>query len=106
MITLRMNGSVDSSDFGILAANYGKTGSNIGWTDGDFNYDGTVNLLDFNLLADNYGQTQLPADLPDGPGKAEISSDRSSRGGALNRSWSLAPLRVSSVGVPAATVTP
>jgi hypothetical protein len=60
-----MNGTVDSNDFAILAANYGKTSSATAWTNGDFNYDGTVNALDFNALADNYGQAQLPADLPD-----------------------------------------
>jgi hypothetical protein len=45
--------TVDSSDFAILAANYGKTGTH--FSQCDFNYDGTVNALDFNALATNYG---------------------------------------------------
>jgi hypothetical protein len=46
---------VDSADFAIIAANYGKTGVTDGFASGDFNYDGTVNGLDFNALATNYG---------------------------------------------------
>jgi hypothetical protein len=53
-----LSGSVDSSDFDALAANYGQTG--VFWSQGDFNYDGTVNALDFNALANNYGDS-LPA---------------------------------------------
>jgi hypothetical protein len=48
-----LNGTVDSSDFALLAAHYGKT--NALWSDGDFNYDGVVNALDFNALAAAYG---------------------------------------------------
>jgi hypothetical protein len=49
---------VDSGDFAILAANYGKTGAH--FSQGDFNYDGTVNALDFNALANNYGAHLAP----------------------------------------------
>ena len=48
-----LNGVIDSSDFSVLAANYGKTGET--WSQGDFNGDGIVNALDFNALASHYG---------------------------------------------------
>jgi hypothetical protein len=58
-----LNGTVDSNDFAVLAANYGKTGQL--WSAGDFNYDGTVNALDFNALATNYGSIlPISGDLP------------------------------------------
>lgn len=46
-------GNVDSSDFAILAAQYGKSLS----FPGDANHDGKVNTLDFNILAGNFGQS-------------------------------------------------
>jgi hypothetical protein len=54
------DGTVDSGDFAVIAANYGKTG-NLKFDQGDFNYDGTVNALDFNALATGSGNTMLPA---------------------------------------------
>ena len=48
-----LDGSVNVSDFNMLAANFGKTGQF--WTSGDFNYDGTVNALDLNAVATNRG---------------------------------------------------
>jgi hypothetical protein len=58
------NGTVDSTDFGLLAANYGKSGKN--FSGGDFNYDGVTNALDFNALATNYGLiVPTSGDLPD-----------------------------------------
>src|SRR5205814_3883518 len=48
-----LDGSVNSVDFNLLAANFGASGSI--WTQGDFNYDDSVNALDFNLLATNFG---------------------------------------------------
>jgi hypothetical protein len=59
-----LNGTVDSTDFSLLAAAYGSTGA--GWAQGDSNYDGTVNALDFNTLATNYGLTvaATPAPVP------------------------------------------
>lgn len=50
-----LDGTVNSSDFAILAANYSRTGIN--WLDGDFTGNGTVNALDFNVLATNFGQS-------------------------------------------------
>ncbi len=50
-----LDGKVDSSDFGILADNYGDSGAV--WDQGDFNYDGKVDSADFGLLALNYGQS-------------------------------------------------
>jgi autotransporter-associated beta strand protein len=58
-----LDGTVGSSDFDLLAANYGKTDAT--WNEGDFNYDGTVNALDFNALATNYGDSNAAA-LPAG----------------------------------------
>jgi len=52
-----LDGSVNTTDFTILAANFNKTGQN--WLGGDFNGDGRVNALDFNLLASDFGQTDL-----------------------------------------------
>ncbi|HEX4052694.1 MAG TPA: autotransporter-associated beta strand repeat-containing protein [Tepidisphaeraceae bacterium] len=50
-----LDGSVNSIDFGDLAANFGK--SSKVWDQGDFNYDGTVNSVDFGLLAGNFGKS-------------------------------------------------
>jgi hypothetical protein len=50
---INLDGTVNSSDFALLAANYGAT--NQTWLAGDFNGDGTVNALDFNALATNFG---------------------------------------------------
>jgi hypothetical protein len=50
-----LNGTVNSADFSLLAANFNKSAA--GWVDGDFNYDGIVNALDFNALASNFGAT-------------------------------------------------
>jgi hypothetical protein len=49
-----LDGIVNSNDFAILAANFGKTLQ--AWSNGDFNYDGVVNALDFNALANNFGR--------------------------------------------------
>ncbi len=53
-----LDGTVNLSDFNILAANFGQT--NRVWEEGDFDEDGTVNLSDFNLLAANFGKTIQP----------------------------------------------
>jgi hypothetical protein len=50
---------VDTSDFNILASDFGGTGKR--WSQGDFNYDSMVDTLDFNELASNFGYA-LPAD--------------------------------------------
>ncbi|MBN2292656.1 MAG: hypothetical protein JXM70_09535 [Pirellulales bacterium] len=52
------DGSVDVSDLGILAANYGSSGAV--WDDGDFNNDTKVDVSDLGILATYYGQTLLP----------------------------------------------
>ena len=54
-----LSGTVDTSDFTLLAQNFGKTSQS--WVNGDFNYDGVVNALDFNALATNFGVQALPA---------------------------------------------
>jgi autotransporter-associated beta strand protein len=58
-----LNDTVNSSDFAILAANYGSTSAT--WAMGDFNYDGTVNALDFNALATNYGAAPVSGAVPE-----------------------------------------
>jgi autotransporter-associated beta strand protein len=54
-----LDGTVNSVDFGNLAANFGKSGKV--WDQGDFNYDGTVNSVDFGLLASNFGKSATGA---------------------------------------------
>jgi fibronectin-binding autotransporter adhesin len=56
-----LDGAVNSVDFGILAANFGKSAKV--WDQGDFNYDGTVNSIDFGLLAGNFGKSASGADV-------------------------------------------
>ena len=52
------DGTVNLSDFNILASNFGATGGAT-WTQADFNGDGNVNLADFNVLAGNFGQSGI-----------------------------------------------
>ena len=49
-----LSGSVDGSDFALLAGNFGTTGR--AWGQGDFNADGRVDGSDFALLAGNFGR--------------------------------------------------
>src|SRR5205814_7074794 len=49
-----LDGSVDTIDFNILAANFSDN-SAPGWGAADFNGDGSVDTTDFNLLASNFG---------------------------------------------------
>jgi hypothetical protein len=53
------DGLVDSIDFTILSANYGRT-SGATYAMGDFNYDTKVNTLDFNILAENFNPPAAP----------------------------------------------
>jgi hypothetical protein len=56
-----LDGTVNSIDFGNLAANFGKSGK--AWDQGDFDYNGTVNSIDFGLLASNFGKSGSGAAL-------------------------------------------
>jgi hypothetical protein len=47
------DGTVNLSDFNVLAANFGQSVTR--WSQADFTFDGTVNLSDFNSLAGNFG---------------------------------------------------
>jgi hypothetical protein len=49
-----LNGVVDGTDFGIVAANFNKGVT--GWDEGDFNYDNTVDGTDFGDLAANFNK--------------------------------------------------
>jgi hypothetical protein len=49
-----LDGVVNGTDFGILAAHFGDQAT--AWDAGDFNYDGVVNGSDFGVLASNFGQ--------------------------------------------------
>lgn len=53
-----LDGSVNGSDFALLAGNFGRTGR--GWSLGNFNGDDSVNGTDFALLAGHFG---FPAQL-------------------------------------------
>ena len=58
-----LDGTVNSVDFGSMAANFGKSGKT--WDEGDFDYNGVVNSIDFGLLAGNFGKsTAMPAIAP------------------------------------------
>ncbi len=59
------NGSVDVSDLGILATNYGTIGGAV-WAEGDFTGDGNVDVSDLGILATNYGTTS-PIAVPTAP---------------------------------------
>ena len=68
-----LDGSVNGSDFAILATNFNKAVS--GWDQGDFNYDGAANGADFALLASNFNKgASQAADL------AAVESFASSNG--------------------------
>ncbi|HEX4056091.1 MAG TPA: hypothetical protein VHX86_17655 [Tepidisphaeraceae bacterium] len=56
-----LDGTVNSIDFGNLAANFGKSGKV--WDQGDFDYNGVVNSIDFGLLASNFGESASGADV-------------------------------------------
>jgi fibronectin-binding autotransporter adhesin len=59
-----LDGVVNGTDFGILAAHFGDQVT--AWDEGDFNYDGVVNGSDFGALAANFGQQAngTAVDLP------------------------------------------
>lgn len=48
---------VDSSDYNILVAEFGKTGSP-GWIPADIDNNGKVDIFDYNILVRNFGTTQ------------------------------------------------
>jgi hypothetical protein len=52
---ITLQGSVNGTDFGLLAAHFGKT-TTAGWEQGDFTYSGTVSGTQFSLLAGNFGK--------------------------------------------------
>jgi hypothetical protein len=59
------NGTVEITDFNILAANFGKSGETFTQGNYDYSSDGTITLLDFNVLAANFGKQVM---VPTGPG--------------------------------------
>jgi hypothetical protein len=57
-----LDGTVNGSDFSILAANFGLGNTN--WDQGNFLYTSSVNGSDFSALAANFGQGDSGADVP------------------------------------------
>ncbi len=55
-----LDGTVNGSDFSILAANFGKGVTN--WDQGNFLFSSSVNGSDFSALATNFGQGDSSAD--------------------------------------------
>ena len=55
-----LDGTVNSTDFNLLAGHYGQTASSR-WTQGDFDGNGKVNTIDFNVLAGGFGTSLPPA---------------------------------------------
>ena len=49
------DGTVNTTDFNVLAANFGQAGRK--WSQADFDFNGQVDTTDFNFLAANFGQT-------------------------------------------------
>ena len=76
------DGTVNLSDFNILASNFGATGAT--WTQADFNGDGNVNLSDFNVLAGNFGQS--------GAATGPTAQDWATLGAAVPEPASIVPL--------------
>ena len=66
------DGTVNLSDFNVLASNFGQSPRN--FAQGDFNYDGQVNLQDFNLLAARFGTSVAPAASTAPPGSASVTN--------------------------------
>ncbi len=56
-----LDGSVNGSDFSILAANFGSGATN--WDQGNFLFTSSVNGSDFSALAANFGQGDSGADV-------------------------------------------
>ncbi|KKK89023.1 hypothetical protein LCGC14_2737270, partial [marine sediment metagenome] len=74
---ITLNGKVDITDLGALAANWQASGPGIGWGNGDFNWDYVVDITDLGALAANWksGVTApLTADASDGQAEAVESA--------------------------------
>ncbi len=67
-------------DYNKMNSHWGQ--QNVGYSNGDFNYDGTVNLQDYNIVAGNFGGNvpELPA-----PGTLEVGNGP----GQLALTWNL-----------------
>lgn len=58
------NGSVDITDFNLLAANFGKSGMTFSQGNYDYSSDGVISLTDFNVLASNFGNSMQTPTSP------------------------------------------
>ena len=67
------DGTVDTIDFNILAANFSQAGASR--SVGDFDYNGTVDTIDFNLLAANFSKTLFSRRLIESIGLARLVED-------------------------------
>jgi hypothetical protein len=54
------SGTVDITDFNVLASNFGKSGMTFSQGNFDFSADGKVTLQDFSVLASNFGKSLAP----------------------------------------------
>ena len=58
------NDIINITDFGVLAASYGKSSGDSGYdARADFDRNGIINIADFGLLAANYGKS-APVEVP------------------------------------------
>jgi hypothetical protein len=104
-----LDGTVDTIDFNLLAANFSAVRRI--WYQGDFNYDNTVDTIDFNLLASNFGLVIAADTLL--PGAGELAPEPLFAGPVIlglilarprrSASSGHTPCRQRAVAVPAAT---
>ncbi len=66
-----LDGTVNTLDFTIMAANFNKSG--IEFPQCDANFDGVVNVLDFNAVASNFGQTAFAAGSSSAPAAGKVA---------------------------------
>lgn len=66
------DGTVNISDFAILAANFNTT--NRWWRLGDFDFNGTVNISDFAQLAGNFNQSSPRTAIPEPVGAMAVAA--------------------------------
>jgi Fibronectin type III domain len=51
-----LSGNVDGTDYSLIDAGFGSSGSLKGWQNGDFNYDGSIDGSDYSLIDNAFNQ--------------------------------------------------